>query len=242
MSANPATPEISTPPGLVTLDLRAILLAATAKVINSGEIEKAIEIGVASAVKESVKSSLSTYSEFGKAVDVAVKNAMKFDPNQVGLTEYNSTICGLIKAAVEGATNNAIQKQVVEVIDELLQAPPKSIALSELVKTFVKEVADDAEEPGEITFSCEESHGFLHIHMDEKPGKRTYECDIQFDVTRDGWVYAVKIRGDQAKQLFAGPYYGMERLLFQLRAAKSVIVDDRAKVRIETEYEGRFSE
>lgn len=224
------------------MDFREQVVAAVDQVAVSGKLEAAIAAAVEKTLVEIIRDQLTKYSGFGKQLEEVVKKSLAFQ-GELDLPSYNDTILKIIGRQVEAYTSNAIQRQVAENMKELLTPAPESIKLTELVAAYIEHVKEHAHSgvtygEAEISLHFTSDDGaFRYIELDSEPNKRRYECAISIGVDNKGIVYVLRFRNQNVeKDMFAGPFYGFERMLFQMKAAKSTIIFDAVPSDIETTY------
>lgn len=227
------------------MDFRAATIECLDRLIAAGHVEKCIEEQLAKTIKEIIRSKLENYSDFGKQLSEAVKQSLALN-GQLDLPSYNDALLKILRHQVEHLTNATIQQQVAARMKDLLEPPPKEIAISELVEKYIETVKERnargcvCHGDEQITLIVERDGNrldeFVHIHLDDEPRKKKYDCDIQIDAHK-GEVFGLRFRNqDVEKQLFVSELHGFERMLFQMKAAKSKIVFDVPADEIETCY------
>lgn len=230
------------------MNLEESILRAVGNIVESGVIEAAIEARIEKTVVSVIDEVLGGYSSgFAKSVRASVQKSLEIS-GELDLPSYNDVILKLVRAKVQGLTMACIQKQVAAQLEEFLTPAPDSITLTELVAEFIKFVKErrrhdcTCHEYDRISFHLEETEGicqgYRHIYLDESADTDRYQCNIQMGANSEGQVYSVNIRGVKGEsELFAGPFYGFERMLFQMHVAKTKIVFDARASEINTEYE-----
>lgn len=219
------------------MDFKATVEGALAQLIESGKIEEAIADQLEKTVTDVIKAELREWSDFGKQIQAAVKQSLKVDTD-LGLPAYNELIVKIVRAKVQNQVGGAIETQIAEQMAELLEPAPESIPLSEIAKQYRSFLEDkrqgdchcdsDSDSGNQFTFEVETGvSGYRHIYFDEESGKSRWQCAIQISADAEGKVYALSLdREDVGKRLFAGPFWGFERSLFQMRAAGTRIEFD----------------
>ena len=230
------------------MNLESSLQMALTKLVASGEIEVAIDKAVEQTVLKSLKDALGPYSEFGKAVDAAVKQSLTFTASDLGLPEYNALILEVVRAKVAGLTKASIERDVAAQLEQLLQPAPETITISGLVEKFVEYVKErrlhgcTCHEAERVTLHVSDRESdysdcfWQHIYLDEEADKAEHECGIRIALFH-GEILSLNIQRRSVDALFAGPFYGFEKLLVQMKAAKSRIVFDVATDEIDLSYE-----
>jgi len=233
------------------MDLESVLNATIQETLKSGiiqqTIKQAVERAVTITVRECVERNLTSYSAFGKQVEEVVKKSLQLH-GSIDLPSYNDMILKIIAAQVEHATNESIEKQVAERMKELLSPAPESITLTDLVIEFINHAKREYESGCVCTGGnakkislCVKDEGssssFFSIGLDREGEKTINQCDIYFGCNRKGEIYHLRFRNEEVeRRMFVGPLYGFERMLFQMKAAKTKIVIDQDPEDIEMDY------
>lgn len=229
------------------MDLQAIVQESVAKIVASGVIERTIKDRVEKAVVEAVDEHSRSYSDFGKALREAVGKSLALH-GDLDLPSYNELILKVVRLQLESTTKAVVQQQVADRMEELLEPAPESIKLSELVVKFVEQVRK--EESGDCLCYGEESitlevtddpdtrfAHYWYVRLDERdtvPRHDKHQVEIG---VREEKVFSLRFRNaDVEKELFAGPFYGFERMLVQMKAAGSKLIRDCEPHEIETTY------
>ena len=191
-------------------------------------------------VKRHLDAALASYSELGKQIETAVENALRID-GQLDLPSYNEMIIKFVELQVQHLTADAIQKTAASRLKELLTPAPTKIKLSELLEQYRQQLKDEQDdgcvcygEDDDLNISCRvtahEHGGYRGIELREKASERT--AAIYIGITKENKVYYIRFR-DQAVEtrMFVGPVYGFERMIYQMKAAGTIIeIDDYENV------------
>lgn len=226
------------------MDVRAAVIEALDKLVTSGAIEQAIEKQLAETMASVVKSELASYSDFGKRLSEAVKQSLALH-DRLDLPSYNHAILRIIERQVERGMQASIEREVAARMKELLTPAPESIKLSELVEQYIEHLNEQARGgcvcygDGRITCLLEDSdYGFRRLTLAKEAGKRRNDGDIQIGITKEGRIYHLHFRDrDVEKEMFAGPFHGFERSIFQMRAAGTRIEIDAHPEELSLELE-----
>jgi hypothetical protein len=205
-------------------DLKFAVSTAFGNVVASGAIEQAIEKQLAETISSLIKTELREYSDFGKAIKDRVQQAVGVNLDRMDLPSYNDLILQIIRRQVDGIMQSEAAQQLESNMAKLLEQAPVQITLEKLIEDFVEANKED-KEGQDFTLLIERKYGSTYICLDEDAGKSEYSCDFRIAVDQDGAVYSLMLGAkDVAKTLFMGPFYGFERTLFQLYAAKSKVI------------------
>jgi hypothetical protein len=212
-------------------ELEQAITDAFAGLVERGELKQIIDKNVKECTERVMRDAFSYNSGFEKALRDHLNANLKIDLSSVGLAEYNATLLGIVKAKLDANISRFADKQFKEQLEELLQSPPLEVKLSEVIEQYRDYVKKDT---GEGYFNgtvlVEQDGSFTHVALAAKPGVERFSCDVRFDVHRDR-VYSIDLKYHRniTEGLFCGQFYGFERTLFQMWAA-------RTKVNVDAEY------
>lgn len=233
----------------MSLDFRAAVISALDNLLASEVIETLIAKALEKTIATVIDNELRTYSKFGERIAEAVKKSLALH-GDLDLPSYNDAVLKIVRAQVEHQTNAVLQQQVAARLAELLTPAPESIKLSELAATYLQHVKEHHRSGGCVCYG-EEEYGitcriidkergdFKEIFFADEPGVDGLYGSKGISIsTHAGKVYHLRFgNADVEKQMFVGPLYGFERMLFQMHAAGSKIIYDVDEVDIETRFE-----
>lgn len=238
--ANGAPPELrcSNPP---ESSIRDAIGIAVEKVIASGLVEKTLEESIGKCVESALKSMTGQYSEFGKALQQQLAAALNCGTD-LGLPSYGHTLLQIVQRQVNETLNGHLYANIQKTLADLLETPPATIKLTELVQRFIEDNKDSSSRDGsdQITLRVDHSDvvdGFRSISLDPRSGRGQYQCVIRLNTDREGQVYNLQIDGAKIEEkLFVGNLRHFEKFLFQLFVCKVPIEFDADPSDIDTEY------
>jgi hypothetical protein len=216
------------------IDLSEAIFEAANKLIASGKIEAAIEKQLEETVGRIIEEHLRSYSDFGKALAGHIKAAIGVNLEGVTIPEYNTMIADIVARRVDALLRKEGREALDATLSEILKPAPAEMKLSELIETFklwvVQQYDYEPKEDGQITVIVEGKPGKYDsrwIYFDRKSNTEKYKCEFSFLVSWDSTVSYIRMRGHNTKDdIFIGGYYGFERDLFRLHAAKTKLVID----------------
>lgn len=184
--------------------------------VASGKLTEIIEGHVQKSVDSVFRSFFETYSPFQEALQEYINQNLRVNFEGLGLA---------------AAVFKFAEKQITQGLEYIFEGAPAEIKLSALVAMLEEsERQDDSQSEG---ISChveldKYTEGYHWIKLDRKRRKSSDECEYSIAVNKQGEGYNIGLphRGDVTKKLFAGPFYGFDRALFQLYAAKSKLIID----------------
>lgn len=162
-----------------------------------------------------------SYGEFGKAIESGIKALVPHSLDIQGPANFYHALGQAISTRLAVYQNAEMERFVKPMLDELLQLPPKSIRLSDLLKQAVETWGNDWQSKGSdcpTLIVTPTEFGSRWVYMDPKQGQDRYQCRISFLVNDErGEASALKVEGQDIKTtLFAGSFWRFERLLFAM--------------------------
>lgn len=200
-------------------DLSKAVAEQFAAIVESGAIQTMIEKHLSDSISTILKEQLRTYSDFGKALESKVKAALTVEDLR-DLPNYGHFLSSIIAKNVDQQLHGAYAVKLAEDVATLFKDAPAEITLDAFIDLFKQHARDNpVRDLGyRITLHLKEwdSGGFV-VHMDEDEDKRQHDCDLQFQVTSAGKIFALKFKdSDVAKNLFIGGMDNFERALFRM--------------------------
>lgn len=210
--------------------------------LKTSEGQTAAKKCIVKVIESAIESATGYNSDFRKQVDAAMVKALQLT-GDIEIESYNDAILKVMAAQLQHATADTIERQVAERMKRLLEPAPTEIKLSELIekyREYLKNKIDGGcvcHGEGVMTFLHDQSDsGFDHYSLDEDSGKSSYKCDIRFGIYKSTMYHLAFQSGDVEKQLFVGPLYDFQRLLFQMKAAQTKVVIDCTPDDVELAY------
>lgn len=222
--------------------MKDLIHAAVDRAIASGLVEQTLDASITKAITSALQDMTGAYSEFGKALKKQLAESLACGPD-LDLPTYGHLVLQIVRRQVDAAVGQQMHGQIEETLKDLLDSPPASIKLTEIVAQFI-EFHHERRELGarkdsrSISLHVNTSDGgYRYISIDPRSGKDDGECLVCIGVNRDDRVFTLSIdKQEFEKRLFTGPLYGFERLLFRLYANKTPIEFDAEPSRIELVY------
>ncbi len=121
-------------------ELNELIVARMNNMTESGAIQQLIDKQLEDSVKDILKNSLRSYSDFGKAVTEKLEASLSDAVSKVSFPEYSHFISAAVVDCVSAHMNEHVVAGIQEQIKEVLQPVPKEITgekfLSELGRFF----------------------------------------------------------------------------------------------------------
>lgn len=230
------------------MDFRQAVIGALDHILDTNVIQIAIAKALEKTIENVVKNELESYSDFGKRLQAAVKQSLALH-GSIDVPSYNDAILKIVSAQLEAKTHAVIQQQVAANLKELLEPAPAAITLTALCESYIEFLKKHRDAGcvchGEqiATMGIRPSdYDFRYVFFDDEPKKPPQQCDVELGIAGDGRIFSLRFRDrDVEKQLFAGPFYGFQRRVFQMKAAQTRIVIDCDPADLDVNY-GTFTD
>lgn len=208
-------------------DLAQLAHDSLAQLFESGKVKEMIDKQVESTLQQVIKSSIETYSPFGKALAEHIKSLLPAEFKELELDNYNQFVMNMIQQKLGLLQNAEMRADIEKMLDEMFKAAPAEIKLSQFSESVREHFKDSNYSNNEhFTFRLEIDGQWTHIDIDEEPDKQKYACEYRVSA-RNGEVYSLRINGeDPKKTLFIGPHYNFERTLMQMFYGKTKLIID----------------
>jgi hypothetical protein len=214
----------------INIDIEQTIADAVAAAIAPERIGEIIKTNVQKTVDEAVNQAFRYHGEFSKAMMKAVEETTPHEMTLDKQADWNHFITAAINQRLTAYNEQRLTEVIMPTLDKLLEKPPESIKLSEIVLAAVahwREYADAIDPKLEVSRSnVGTSTVYSHITISKK--NRSYlSKDIQIACNDKGEVYSVKFDdSDVSKIKFAGPFFSIEQKLFNLYACRTKIEID----------------
>ncbi|OUR99271.1 hypothetical protein A9Q81_11905 [Gammaproteobacteria bacterium 42_54_T18] len=229
------------------LDINKVVQDTIANMDHEGKIQELIEAKVTSTIESIMEDSFKEYSSFGKGLKTYIDDKLNIDFDGIGLEGYHDHIIKMISTIMSKQLHGESEAKLKKTLESMLVEAPKQIKLSDIIKQakgqFTEEASESDNRWGNMTCRVEDRHDnfFRRINIDQKPDASRYQCNYQIGLSkqhredengnRTGEVYwevfTMTINDTNLKNnLFVGPFYNIEKLLYQLHCANSEIIID----------------
>ncbi|WP_018249741.1 hypothetical protein [Orenia marismortui] len=205
------------------------------EVIESGKIEELIENKIEKSLETAIEKYFDSWGDFQKDLNETLKEKMKINLNDMEIPAYNKLILDFIEKEVNNTLSTVGVEKVKNNLKELLASAPKEIKLQEIIDKYIEEKDDEIHEDfiEYIYFDYKHSSikGYVDIIINLHELGKYDSPDLNFtlrEIEEDKYeIFRVDIKGASLKDFdFIGSLYGIERFMFNLYAAGSVVVND----------------
>lgn len=214
----------------IDIDIEKTIADAVAAAIAPERIGEIIKTNVQKTVDEAVNTAFGRWGEFSKAVQVAVNEITPHEMTLDKQADWNHFITNAINQRLTAYNEQRLTEAIMPTLDELLQKPPESVKLSEIVRAAVAHWReyDDAIDPKlEVQRSTVGTSSVFHNITISKRNHSYLSKEIHIACTDKGEVYGVWFDGsDVSKIKFAGPFFNIEQKLFNLYACRTKLEID----------------
>ena len=221
------------------LDINKVVQETIENMNHEGKIQELIERKVSDTIESIMADSFKEYSDFGRNLKKYVNDSLNIDFNRIGLEGYHDHIIKIISKVISTNLHGESENKLKETLSSIISEAPKQMKLSEIVSMMKEQFTENASEGDNrwdnMTCRVDDRNDrfFCYIGLDKEPGKSSHGCEFRIGLHRSSddkskWeVFTMRIDGDEMKNnLFVGPFYNVEKLLYQMHCANSEIVLD----------------
>lgn len=192
-----------------------ISAAVTAK-MTPDFIENEVNTRVEKLIVECISNAMRTYSDTGKEIERAVKEALKVD--RLDLPSYGSMVTKILKAQIETQCSELVAGRLAADMAELLNLAPKEIKLSKIAKEMIERHGRDGGYGQVITVIVKESdYGYVELYLDEDvvyKDHEKYQCRHHVHIDRDGKIFSATVDSRPLKDTqHIGRSYGLGQMI-----------------------------
>ncbi len=220
------------------LDINEIVQETIASMDHEGKIKELIEQKVSSTIEGVIADSFKEYSDFGRNLKKYVDEKLNIDFRAIGLEGYHDHIIKTISSVISANLHGESEKRLKETLGKIIVEAPKQMKLSEIIKMAREQFEEEASEEDNrwesMTCRVDDRNDtfFRYISFDKKPDKSRHGCAYRIGLHKDRdskkWtVFTMTIDNESMnKSLFIGPFYNVEKILYQMHCANSEIIID----------------
>ena len=141
----------------MSLDINKISSEKITSMIESGEIEKLIAVGVENNVKKAIESACSSY-QWRSAIEDNIKKTLGSVASKVDFSAYSNFLSDRVAKQMNEALKGEMLTTINKSFERIYLKVPDNIKLSDLLSLYQKHIEDtldyeDKREWGEISFS-----------------------------------------------------------------------------------------
>ena len=190
----------------IDLDLPSIISQA----VSAERIQPIVEKAITSAITSAIDSATGYSSEFRKALETQLKEAMPHGLALDDVAKFQHILNGAMNKLAQECNNGAIQLALEKAVKDVMPEAPQVIKMSELISMARAGLHKEEHEAFYAHFEPSTSGGgWLSVDSDPNPGgsstyggyksreERKYSASIRLAFTRDGEVYSLKLNGNQ---------------------------------------------
>jgi hypothetical protein len=171
------------------LDLQTLFATAMEEAPAPEKVKPLIQAQVEKLIEETIKTSMRSWGEVGKSIEVAVQEAMKVQ--NLSLPSYGSMVSAMVAQQIEERASELVAGRLKKDIEELLNLTPKKIRLSEIAAEMLEGNSCDYQYTPLITVIAEEWGGGWCVYLDENEhfdeGEK-YRSSVRIIVNKDGFI------------------------------------------------------
>lgn len=118
-------------------ELHALVDKKVADLIQSGEIEKSIELGIEKSINESIRRQFESYGNITKQLDKLLDEKLKIDPSQMDIPTYNDVMLKAIEQKIGEFFESKAAAKLMEGMNKLFAPLPESMDIHEFINKIV---------------------------------------------------------------------------------------------------------
>lgn len=219
----------------IDVPIEDMLADAIGKAFDQERLQEMVEKSVTALVNDVIKNETREYSKFGGVIRKAIQESLPQAIEIQNQSAFRDSIMKIISGRISAYKDDVLEKQMNSTISSLLESPPESILLSELVQKAVSMwksesyIRQNSARPTVIVARSDGIvDGYYNIFLDPAAGTEKYACRCSIAITDGGEAYSIRVDGKEtSKSLFVGPLYDFDRYLFWLYTGGTKIVVDK---------------
>lgn len=203
--------------------------------IESDKFKEVIKKQAEEMVDDAVKSCIRSYGGMSEDIKIAVKEAFKFDVEELGLNGYNKFICDVVKQSIEAKMiAEPIQNEINKIIDEVTAPMEKTIKFDEILKKLLVTVDSDFEhyrslegylEDHSFRDYCtviieqpeDDRYDWINIYLSECKNKDRWTCEFALCVHKSFTSFKINGRDLTPREKLCSPYMNeLEKLMYKM--------------------------
>lgn len=221
----------------IDLDLPAII----ANAVRAERVQPLVDKAIAEAIKDAIQGATGYNSEFRKAVQAQLTEAMPHGLHIDDVAKFQLVANAAISEAVRGANAQTVQAALAKVIKDLVPDVPTRIKLSELMEAardgFHKESHESFYAHLELS---NHGGGWLYLDSDEDTRDK-YSASMRLAFNSAGDVYALRFGGkDITPSTLATPIGRLEGQLMAMYVGRTALDVDMDEGEVESAAEGSY--
>lgn len=118
-------------------ELHAVVDKKVAQMIESGEIEKSIELGIEKSINESIRRQFESYGNITKQLNKLLDEKLKIDPSQIDIPTYNDVMLKAVEQKVAEFFESKAAAKLMEGMNKLFAPLPESMDIHEFINKIV---------------------------------------------------------------------------------------------------------
>lgn len=208
------------------LEINLNIEDAINKALAPEKLNPLLEKTVNDALKSAIEDATGYRSEFRKAMEVQLKEAMPHGMGISGVAKFQHVLNAAMTKLVDAANNETVKAAMEKIVKAVIPNVPARVKMSDLIK-----VARDGfhKEDHEAFYAnyreSEYSSGGGWLALDDDPDCRSeHSAEIYLAITKEGEVYSLKFDGKQVTPASMPNAIGhMDGLLLSMYVGRTTI-------------------
>jgi hypothetical protein len=118
-------------------ELHAVVDKKVAAMIESGEIEKSIELGIEKSINESIRRQFESYGNITEQLNKLLDEKLKIDPSQIDIPTYNDVMLKAVEQKIAEFFESKAAAKLMEGMNKLFAPLPESMDIHEFINKIV---------------------------------------------------------------------------------------------------------
>jgi len=230
-----------------SLDVQVVMNQVLDEMNESGALKRLLQEQMERTMKSVFEHMFSSYSDFSKQIESAVKESLKVDTEKLNLPTYNTLVAQVVREKLDELVRVQGVEKLQQQLDEMLTNVKETYSLQEIIDEMKREENEylTCSSSGErITLNIDShARSLTFIRFDPAVGVEKYRCKYGITVdTEDGRIHSVDIEGKKMdSNAMMGGFHGVAKILFQMYATNAKLTDfddeDEINLYYDDEYE-----
>lgn len=195
-------------------NLAELINGAVAARLQGEFVEQQVTARVDKLVVDAIDNALRSYSDVGKMIEQAVKDALRVD--RLDLPNYGMMVTEMVKRQIELRASEVVAGRLEQDIEDLLRLAPKEIKLSKIAEQMLEQ--SDVDYGDAITVIVERNDRYSSVWLYLDPEKHRsdrdkYRCKHRLHLSEDGTIHGAYLGEDKydIRKNYIGRAYGLEQ-------------------------------
>ena len=210
--------------------IKKIVENKVAAMVDNGDINTLIEIGIEKAIAGAIESQFKSYGSITKAIEETISEGLQVDLSDLPFESYNAQMMVLIKTKLSNMFKHAAADRFLAEMDKILMPAPKEMELGKLLEVIAETwktdepwCCHDLDERMSVEIENSDVTDGIHVKIWKQKetgysSTRTNSSDFDLYINKEG---VIRINHNQGFNPTC--FDPAEALIFKLYAAGTII-------------------